>query len=134
VPMTPRMDLVSTAPVGTTTATTTPCPPSPLHGALRRSALPIFSLGAFYRYPRGSTVEGGTGLKIMVSPVRIRVSPLLFYSDLQAKRLALAAPLHVERRLYHNRCPVIPRPAGCPSYIRPDACPAHIAGRNQTNQ
>jgi hypothetical protein len=39
----------------------------------------------------------------MVSPVRVRVSPLLFCKQLQDKRLALAARLHVERRFYHNR-------------------------------
>jgi hypothetical protein len=39
----------------------------------------------------------------MVSPVRIRVSPLLLYSYLQVKRLALAMRIHVERRFYHNR-------------------------------
>src|SRR4051794_2125022 len=35
----------------------------------------------------------------MVSPVRFRVSPLLFCEGLQGKRLALAARLHVERCL-----------------------------------
>jgi hypothetical protein len=39
-----------------------------------------------YRNPRRSTGERGTGLKIMVSPVRVRVPPLLFSKDLQVKR------------------------------------------------
>jgi hypothetical protein len=49
-------------------------------GASRRStfhALPRFSLEALYRYPRRSMAKDGTCLKIMVSPVRIRVSPLM---------------------------------------------------------
>src|SRR5215207_6326380 len=80
-----RTGLVSTTPVGTTAATTTPWPLSPLHGVLRRRALPRSGLGASYGYQRRSTVERGPGLKIMVSPVRVRVPPLLFSSDLQVK-------------------------------------------------
>jgi hypothetical protein len=46
-------------------------------GALRLRPLPRFGLKALYRNPQRSTVKYGTCLKIMVSPVRFRVSPLL---------------------------------------------------------
>ena len=38
----------------------------------------------------------------MVSPVRVRVPPLLFSRHFQAKCPALAARLRIERRFYHN--------------------------------
>jgi hypothetical protein len=76
--MTSRLNLVRITPVGTTTATTTPWPLPASPGALRFHALPIFSLDASYRNPRRSTVQNGTCLKIMVTPVRVRVPPLLF--------------------------------------------------------
>ena len=72
--------LVSTSPVSTTTATTTPWPLPALPGALRLHALPRFGLKALYRNQRRSTVKNGTCLKIMVSPVRVRVPPLPAFS------------------------------------------------------
>jgi hypothetical protein len=38
----------------------------------------------------------------MVSPVRVRVPPLLFSRHFQEKRLVISARFHVERRFYHN--------------------------------
>ena len=38
----------------------------------------------------------------MVSPVRVRVLPLLFPSDLQGKRRALSVRLRIERSFYHS--------------------------------
>src|SRR5215208_5985115 len=83
--MASQTGLVSITPASTTTATTTPrlLPASP--GALRLHALPRFGLKALYRNQRCSTVKYGTCLKIMVSPVRVRVPPLLFLTDLQVK-------------------------------------------------
>ena len=72
-----RTALISTTPVGSTVATTTLWPPPALPGALRLHALPRFGLGALNGNQRRSTVDSGTGLKIMVSPVRVRVPPLL---------------------------------------------------------
>jgi hypothetical protein len=64
--------------------------------------LPRFSLETLYRYPWRSIAKDGTCLKIMVSPVRVRVLPLLKYLQNVRKRLALSARFHVERRFYHN--------------------------------
>jgi hypothetical protein len=90
--------LVHTALVGTTTATTTPWPLPALYGSVRLHALPKFSLEALYRYPWRSTVHSGTCLKIMVSPVRVRVPPLLFCKDLQGKyEHSEEAPGHARR-------------------------------------
>jgi hypothetical protein len=66
-------------------ATTTPWSLPAFTGGLRWRILLRCSSGAPYRYQRRSTVENGTGLKIMVSPVRFRVSLLLFCSGLQEK-------------------------------------------------
>src|SRR5215207_5343151 len=38
----------------------------------------------------------------MVSPVRVRVPPLLFFRHFQVKLSALSARLHVRRLFYHN--------------------------------
>ena len=84
--MSSRTGLVSISPVGTTTATTTPWPLPALPGALRLHALPRISLEALYRYPWRSMAKYGTCLKIMVSPVRVRVPPLLFFRHLHVKR------------------------------------------------
>jgi hypothetical protein len=43
------------------------------------------------------------GLKIMVSPVRFRVSPLPFYKYLQDKCSPLRARLYIEYCFYHSR-------------------------------
>src|SRR5829696_3199948 len=96
--MASQTGLVSITPASTTTATTTPrlLPASP--GALRLHALPRFGLKALYRNQRRSTVKNGTCLKIMVSPVRVRVPPLLFSRHFLGKRLALSAWFHIERR------------------------------------
>ena len=67
-------------------ATTSPWPFPTFTGALPWRVLPRRSSGAAYRYQRRSTAEIGRGLKIMVSPVRFRVSPLLFCGNLQEKR------------------------------------------------
>src|SRR5215213_2536304 len=87
--MASQTGLVSITPASTTTATTTPrlLPASP--GALRLHALPRFGLKALYRNQRCSTVKNGTCLKIMVSPVRVRVPPLLFSRYLQVKHNSL---------------------------------------------
>jgi hypothetical protein len=81
--MVSRLSLVRTAPVSTTAATTTPWPLSTLHGSLRLCALPESGSGAVNGYQRRSTVKYGTCLKIMVSPVRVRVPPLLLSRHLQ---------------------------------------------------
>src|SRR5215216_4061113 len=81
--MASRTGVVSTAAIDTTTATTTPWPLPALPGALRLHALPRFGLKVLYRNQRRSTVKNGTCLKIMVSPVRVRVPPLLFSRLLQ---------------------------------------------------
>ena len=102
--MTSRPNLVRITPVGTTTATTTPWPLPASPGALRFHALPIFSLDASYRNPRRSTVKYGTCLKIMVSPVRARVPPLLFSTYFQ-EPLALFAALTeggIHHKCHHN--------------------------------
>src|SRR5215218_1715972 len=90
--MASQTGLVSIAPASTTTATTTPrlLPASP--GALRLHVLPRFGLKALYRNPRHSMVKYGTCLKIMVSPVRVRVPPLYFRKDLQVKRTMKESP------------------------------------------
>src|SRR5215213_5802990 len=87
--MASQTGLVSIAPASTTTATTTPwlLPASP--GALRLHVLPRFGLKALYRNQLHSTVKNGTCLKIMVSPVRVRVPPLLFSRLLQVKHNSL---------------------------------------------
>jgi hypothetical protein len=85
--MASRTGMVKIALVCTTIATTTPWPLPALYGALRLHALPRFSLDASNSNQRRSTVKYGTCLKIMVSPVRVRVPPLLFSSDLQVKRV-----------------------------------------------
>jgi hypothetical protein len=77
-----RLCPVRITPASTTTATTTPWPLPALPGALRLHALPRFGLKALYRNQRRSTVNNGTCLNIMVSPVRVRVPPLLFSSIL----------------------------------------------------
>ena len=100
--MTSRLNLVRTTPVGTTTATTTPCLLPAPPGALRLHALPRLGLEALYRNPRRSTVKYGTCLKIMMSPVRVRVPPLLFSRYLRVKLSALSMVLLIERRFYHN--------------------------------
>src|ERR687890_484484 len=87
-----RTGLVSTTPVGTTSATTTPWPLPALPGALRLHALPRFGLKALYRSPRRSTVENETCLKIRVSPVRVRVPLLSFCEDLQVKHVDEGEP------------------------------------------
>src|SRR5215213_5308024 len=79
-------------PDSTTTATTTPWPFPALPGALRLHALPKFGLGAPNGNQRRSTVKDGTCLKIMVSPVRVRVPPLLFSRYLQVKHNSLKVP------------------------------------------
>lgn len=38
----------------------------------------------------------------MVSPIRVRVPPLLSCKDLQGKRFALCAVAHIERGIHHN--------------------------------
>jgi hypothetical protein len=50
-----------------------------------------FGLEALYRSPQHSTVKYGTCLKIMVSPVRVRVPPLLKYLQNMGKRQRPAA-------------------------------------------
>jgi hypothetical protein len=94
-----RTDLLDTAPVGTTTATRTSwlLPASPGVSGCRVSTR--FNLGAANCDQRHSTVDSGTGLKIMVSPVRIRVSPFLFCRDLQEKRREEEKPT---MRALHN--------------------------------
>jgi hypothetical protein len=47
-------------------------------------------------------VKDGTCLKIMVSPVRVRVPPLLFSSHFQEKHSAISTWLLIERCLYHS--------------------------------
>src|SRR5829696_3794760 len=100
--MASRTGVVSTAPIDTTTATTTPWPLPAFPGGLRLHALPRFGLEALYRNQRRSTVKDGTCLKIMVSPVRVRVPPLLFSSNFQEKLLAIFERLCIECRFYHN--------------------------------
>src|SRR5215212_9155850 len=100
--MSSRTGLVSISPVGTTTATTTPWPLPALPGALRLHALPRFGLKSLYRYQRRSTVKNGTCLKIMVSPVRVRVPPLLFSRHLQEKPLPLFVAALMKRGIHHN--------------------------------
>ena len=97
-----RIGLFSTITVGTTTGATTPWPLQAPPGALRLHALPRFGLGALNGNQRRSTVDSGTGLKIMVSPVRVQVPPLLFSSILQGKFSALSTRLYVERGIHHN--------------------------------
>ena len=58
-------------------------------GVSGRRVLPRFSLGALNGNQRRSTVDSGTCLKIMVSPVRVRVPPLLFSRYLQVKHNSL---------------------------------------------
>src|SRR5215211_6221248 len=89
--------LVNTSPVSTTTATTTPWPLPAFSDVSRRRDRPDFSLGGPNGNQRRSTVNSGTCLKIMVSPVRVRVPPLLFSKDLQEKFLALFAAALYER-------------------------------------
>src|SRR5215212_10206892 len=81
--MASQTGLVSIAPASTTTATTTPWPLPASPGALRLHVLPRFGLKALYRNQRRSMAKDGTCLKIMVSPVRVRVPPLLFSRLLQ---------------------------------------------------
>src|SRR5215212_4176044 len=81
--------LVNTSPVSTTTATTTPWPLPAFSDVSRRRDRPDFSLGAPNGNQRRSTVDSGTCLKIMVSPVRVRVPPLLFSRYLQVKHNSL---------------------------------------------
>ena len=87
-----RTGVVSATPASTTTATTTLWPLPALPGALRLRALPRFGLKALYRNQRRSTVKNGTCLKIMVSPVRVRVPPLLFLTDLQVEFIGKKSP------------------------------------------
>src|SRR5215212_1093421 len=86
-----RTGVVSATPASTTTATTALWPLPALPGALRLRALPRFGLKALYRNQRRSTVKNGTCLKIMVSPVRVRVPPLLKYLQNMGKRQRPAA-------------------------------------------
>src|ERR671920_846061 len=97
-----RLCPVRITPASTTTATTTPWPLPALPGALRLHALPRFGLKALYRNPRHSTVKNGTCLKIMVSPVRVRVPPLLFSRHLQEDSSASFARRHIEHGIHHN--------------------------------
>jgi hypothetical protein len=75
-----QLSLVRTALVGTTIATTTPWPLLAFYGVFRRRDRPHFSLGASNGNQRRSKVDSGTCLKIMVSPVRVRVPPLPAFS------------------------------------------------------
>jgi hypothetical protein len=97
-----RIGLFSTITVGATTAATTPWPLQAPPGALRLHALSRFGLGALNGNQRRSTVDSGTGLKIMVSPVRVQVPPLLFSRNLQGKLSALSTRLYVERGIHRN--------------------------------
>ena len=90
--MASRISLVRIAPVGTTTATTTPWPLPASPDISVRSILSRFSVDAPYGYLRRSTVNSRTCLKIMVSPVRVRVPPPLFCKDLQEKRKDAVEP------------------------------------------
>jgi hypothetical protein len=65
--------------------------------------LPRFDLEALYHSPWHSTVKYGTGLKIMVSPVRARVPPLLFSKHFQEKPGSNWAAKH--------RAPLLPQRA-----------------------
>ena len=103
--MVSRLSLVRTAPVSTTAATTTPGPLSTLHGDLRLCALPESGSGAVNGYQRRSTVKYGTCLKIMVSPVRVRVPPLKKYLQNigKPKRLESSGltPTYQHQRLFN---------------------------------
>src|SRR5215213_4122988 len=65
---------------------------------LRLHALPRFGLKAYHRNRQRSTVKYGTCLKIMVSPVRVRVPPLLFCKD-YPRSFATFWPISLEHSL-----------------------------------
>jgi hypothetical protein len=104
----------ASSPVATTIATTTPWLLAAFSGVLWRRDRSDVSLGAPNDNRGRSTVNSGTRLKIMVSPVRVRVPPLLFpVRQLRKKRTKrISRPyIHIKRieRAHRARDMMIPR-------------------------